>query len=392
MAKPFPKFGPYNVIADTNALRSQDSRKLVSGGFEEALVELRKLTTIQLYIPNVVIGELAYQKFEIVAAAIESANSKLNLLGEIIGAQRQTVCSVEQAKKIIQKKYNAWCKVTNARRFVPKVQQAKWNKIVEDAVWRISPFERSEDRKHEKGFRDRVVLEAVIQLCSSTSNETVLLTEDGLLSKAASGCGAKNLTVLPRLADFTSRVRLLKEKETKEWIDSLFAEAGREFYAKDKADCLYWKEKIPDQINARVEDLVPPPSDPFLAILEPKTWERQTEERITLGTTQYEKSVEGRFQWKTDVKSAAAFSGKSMLDMLQENIRISTFAVHWSSHAADVAEIKDAKIEKIVLAGRQMIPDTAEARSQWALPAKPIIAPTIADMLVSLRLPSTPSK
>ena len=70
MAKPVPKFGPYNVIADTNALYALDSRKLVSVGFETALTELRGLAIVHLYIPDVVIGELAYQKFQFVTAAI----------------------------------------------------------------------------------------------------------------------------------------------------------------------------------------------------------------------------------------------------------------------------------------------------------------------------------
>ena len=83
MAKPFPKFGPYNVVADTNALRAQDSRKLVSSGFETALTELRKLATVQLHIPDVVIGELAYQKFEMAVAAIDTIVTNTRLLGEI---------------------------------------------------------------------------------------------------------------------------------------------------------------------------------------------------------------------------------------------------------------------------------------------------------------------
>lgn len=391
MGKPYPKFGPYNIIADTNALRAQDSRKLVSAGFEAALAELRKLTTIQLFVPDVVIGELAYQKFEMASAAIEAINSKLNLLGETTGARRPTVCSAEQAKRMIQKRYSVWCKANNVRRHVSKVRQATWNKIVQDAVWRNPPFEPDEDRKHEKGFRDRVVLEAVVQLCSSATSETVLLTEDGLLSKAVSNCSPKNLTIVPRLEDFTSRVRLLKEKETKEWIEALFSEAKRAFYAKDKPDCLYWKEKIHQQISARQDDLLPPPST---SILDPRTWERQTDERITLGTTQYEKREAARFFWKTDVKSAAAFSGKTLLDTLQESIRISTFAVRWSSQADNDAEIKDAKIESIALAGRQMISDTAEARTQWTLPAKPAPTPPALSVIEEILkgLPSTTAK
>ena len=152
-----------------------------------------------------------------------------------------------------------------------------------------------------------------------------------------------------------------------------FSEAARAFYAEDKPNCIYWANKIPDQITARVADLLPPPSDAgVLALLEPKTWERQSEERITLGTTQYEKVAAHRYYWKTEVKSAAAFSGKGLADLLHENIRVSTFAVRWSSQVNDVAEVSDVKFESIELAGKQMIPDTAEARTDWSLPAKPV--------------------
>jgi hypothetical protein len=399
MAKPYPKFGPYNIIADTNALYAQDSRKLVSGGFEVALTELRTLASVQLYIPDVVIGEMAYQKLQMAAAAIASVNGQLNILNLLTGTKQPTICSTEQAKKKILKRYADWRKSVNAQRFIPNIKQTAWNKIVEDAIWRIPPFEHSDDKKHEKGFRDRVVLESVIQMCSKNANQTVLLCEDGLLTKAAGVCGAKNLTIVPRLEDFTSRVRLLKEKETKEWGESLFAEAKREFYDKDKPDCFYRREKVYKRILERSGDLTPPEDNTFVGILGPKTWERQAEERITLGTTQYEKHEAGRYYWKTEVKSAAAFSGQGLLSSPFENIRISTFAIRWSSQVNSDAEIKDVKFENIALVGKQMILDTIEARSQWSLPAKPVpvlpatpVTPSLADMLANLSLPTTPPK
>lgn len=61
MAKALPKIGPYEIIADTNALFAQDPRKLVSSGFEGALSELRKIVQIHLHIPHTVLGELAYR-------------------------------------------------------------------------------------------------------------------------------------------------------------------------------------------------------------------------------------------------------------------------------------------------------------------------------------------
>src|SRR6266516_1448738 len=150
MGKPLPKFGPYTIIADTNALYPRDQRKLVSANFEKALAEMRKLATVQLIIPHVVIGELAYQRYVLAKAAIEVANNKLRVLAEVTGVSQPKLCSIEQAKKKILKRYDAWRKAVSGRRFAPKVKQSVWSRVVEDAVWRIPPFEHSEDGKHEK--------------------------------------------------------------------------------------------------------------------------------------------------------------------------------------------------------------------------------------------------
>jgi len=374
MAKPLPKFGPYTVIVDTNALYTPEPRKLVSSKFESSLVELRKLATAHLIIPRVVIGELVYQKFLWAKAAVEATDRKLDGLEELTGASRPKILSVEQARSRIVKRYQVWCKSVAARQFAPTIKQVVWNSIVDDAVWRVPPFEHSDDGKHEKGFRDRVVLESLLQHCTNLAHETVFLSEDGLLKSAVTSRNIKNLVVHPRLEDFTSRVRLLKEKAEEEWVETFFAEATRAFYDKDNRDCFYWKEKIFQRIAERSEDLQPPPVDPIMAILEPSTWDKQTDERITLGTTQFEKHEAARVFWKTDVKAAAAFSGKGLLGTAQEKIRISTFAVRWSSQSNNEAEIRDAKFEGIALGGRQMIPDVPEARTQWNLPAKPMPA------------------
>jgi len=218
--------------------------------------------------------------------------------------------------------------------------------------------------------------------------------EDGLLSKAAGDCGAKKPNCCARLEDFTSRVRLQKEQAVSEFVESLFAEATREFYSKDKPDCFYWREKIHKRIVERAADLIPPPDETdFLDLIGPKTWERQTEERITLGTTRFEKHEAPRFFWKTEVKSAAAFSGKGFLDIVTENIRVSIFAVRWTSQVSVSAEstnITDVRFEDISLVSKQMLLDTAESRKQWSLPAKPVpIAPALAD--ISQNPPSTTS-
>lgn len=379
MGKLLPKFGPYTIIADTSALYPRDGRKLVSSRFEKALAELREFAAVHLIIPNVVIGELAYQRYVYAKQALEVANSKLGLFAEVTGTTQPKLCSAELAKRRILKRYDTWCKTMTVRRFAPKVKQATWNGIVEDAIWRIPPFEHSQDSKHEKGFRDRVVLEAVLQSCSTSGSETVFLCDDGVLKSAILSRGLKNLTVVPRLEDYASRIRLLKEKAAKEWVSDMFDAAAKEFYADDNADCLYWRAKIPEQIGSRTADLLPPPATNGIstALFEPRVWERQSQEHVTLGTTQFEKSEKGQIEWKTEVSFAAVFSGKGFLDIPVENIRISTFSVHWSSRVTEAAEIHDAKVERIELVGKQMILDTPDSRNQWSLPAKAVPLPLL---------------
>lgn len=371
MAKAFPLFGPYNIVADTNALWSQDERKLVSTGFENALVELRKVGSVHIYIPEVVIGELVYQKFEAATMAIQKATSELRRLSQITGRSSPTICSEDVAKKLIHKKYADWCKANEARRFRPKIRQVNWNKIVEDAIWRVAPFQRSEDRKHEKGFRDRVVLESVIQLSAKNTNETVLLTDDKFLAKAAVALQAKHLSVVPRLEDFTSRVRLRKESETKEWVNALFEAASVAFYAANNPNSLYVREKVYDQLVAHIQDPLPE-VDPILSILQPKHWVSQTEEHAKIVTTRFDGNVGERYQWKTIATLAAAVSGKGILDTFIENIRISTFDVHWSSRHSHTNEILDSRVERVSLAGRHFLDDTTETRAEWSVPPKPV--------------------
>lgn len=198
----------------------------------------------------------------------------------------------------------------------------------------------------------------------------------------------QNITIVPRLEDYESRIRLLKEKATKEFVDELFAAATKEFYAEDRATCLYRREKIFELLSARATDLLPPPGNTFL---EPNIWERQTNEQTTLGTTRFEKTENKQCRWKTEVSLAAAFSGKALLDVPVEKIGVSAFAVYWSSRITPEAEIQEAKLEKIDLIDKRMIFDTIESRKEWSLPSKPAPFPqTFAEMLknISFKIPN----
>lgn len=370
MAKVLPKIGPYDVIPDTNALFAQDPRKLVSGGFESALLELRKITQVNLYIPHTVLGELAYRKYSTAANSHESATQNWNTIANITGLRPPRAVSNAVLKTKIIRRYQAWLKSVKGKQLKPRMAQRTWEKLLHDAIWRNAPFEHSDDTKHEKGFRDRVIFESVAQFRARTGNEIVFLCNDGRLREAVTRSGFSQLVVLPRLEDFASRVRLMKDNAEKAWVDELFSAASTEFYREGNAECFYYRAKVYESILTRTEDLTPP-GQSLSHLLNPATWERKTDERITLGTTQFERYSDGRALWVTEVKSAAAFAGKNIIDLLNEEIRVSTFTVRWSSLVTENAEVSDPRLEAIEFKERVMFSDTREERMKWSLPEKP---------------------
>jgi hypothetical protein len=380
MPKVLPKLGPYEIIPDTNALFARDSRKLVSGGFETALAELRKIAPVNLRIPRVVLGEMAYQKFFAALSALQSAEQNLSTIHLVTGEKPQRLPSRDQIKKSILRRYDEWLNSIGGHILKPRIAQRTWEKVVDDAIWRVAPFEHSEDSKIEKGFRDRVVLESVIQFCKTTENEVVLLCKDGQLVDGMSACGIKSLSIHPRLEDFASRVRLMKDSAEKEWVNELFQAATREFYEKDNPECIYYRGKVYEPISAKTSDSVVPNSA-LGSLVSPANWERKTDERLTIGTTRFEKNHDGRWVWNTDVKSAAAFAGKDFLDLVHESIRITTFSVKWTSVISKTAEIRESKLEAVEIKDRQLVTDNGEERVKWSLPPKPDIGRSLLDLL-----------
>jgi len=381
MAKVLKNMPTYEVIPDSNALFAIDPRKLVSGGFESALAELRRIAPVNLHIPQVVLGELAFQKWAAAEAAIRSANKNLSTLSATTGCKAPALPSPETARRCIKRRYAQWCTGVQASVLRPKIRKQEWERMVEDAVWRVSPFERSEDGKHEKGFRDRVIFESIEQFCRHAANEVIVLCQDGLLTERLKQCGAK-LSVFPRLEDFASRVRLMKEQEVSAWVNELFAAANAAFYSESDPECVYTRNKVGDALLAKASDLEPPLGSIGLLSLGPKAWKRVTDEKITIVATRFQKRDNDRWKWTTELKVAAAFSGKDVLDLLHEQIRVSTFAASWSCAVSTAAEIKDARLEEISFKERQMHNDTPEERQKWSLPAKPTSFPWLDSLKV----------
>lgn len=129
-----------------------------------------------------------------------------------------------------------------------------WVRLVSDAAFRRAPFQAGEK---EKGFRDALVLEAFIQLVSSSpttasSCRIGLVSGDDLLRTAAVArtAQAQNVHVLESIEALKGLINTLGSAVDEQFIAALQPRAGKLFYKPADKDTLYYRWGIHDQLKA----------------------------------------------------------------------------------------------------------------------------------------------
>ncbi len=65
------------------------------------------------------------------------------------------------------------------------MNQQTWSSIVDKALWRVPPFEPSDDGKHEKGFRDALIMASVMEFAKGNPElACAFISDDNLLREA----------------------------------------------------------------------------------------------------------------------------------------------------------------------------------------------------------------
>ena len=139
------------------------------------------------------------------------------------------------------------------------IQKVPWETVVENAVLRLPPFQAGDK---EKGFRDAMILECLVQLVKSSpvrlrkTCRIALVTSDGLLQEAAKKrlAGRGNVRILGSNEELSSLINTVASSVTEEYVAPLKKTAHALFYTRGNKDSLYIKYDVFSAIKTKISD------------------------------------------------------------------------------------------------------------------------------------------
>lgn len=383
-----PKF---LIVPDTNILWYEDKSYAVNPLFEQFINDNKSLASLELIIPDMVKQELLFQQTTSALKALEKINENVSLISQITRSQHKLSITRDQIKKQIESKFDSWISLNKASVAKTPYEIIDLNKVCYKAVWHLPPFTFDpKNNDNEKGFRDAIILETVIDLSNKKKSDCVLvfLCNDVLLKKTALEIIKKDKTFLcyETLPDFGSYLRLTKEKLTNEFIEAISARAERKFYTLNDPKCLFNRTNIGLTIAKDYESDINNPSEEKYNLLSSLTqkndgsiWKPSNIGNWWLPKPEFEK-IEGthEYHWKSiltmtrnfrKVSSKNISEKKRLLDLLDVNNKtlFLHFNILWKSIVKNDGRFYNIELEKIELSNKEFRYATQEEMISYSI-------------------------
>lgn len=243
------------VIVDTNILWHDNKEYVVDPDFDHFWTKEKVEFPMKLHIPEVVIGELLFQQTTSAQNALRKANDEIGRISKVTGQRYSEVVSNQKIRKQVEARMNSWVNGVGAVVLTTPIKTINWAEVLENAIWRIEPFTKNpKEPKHEKGFRDAMILETVSSATyqNLSQNSIAFICEDHALRSATDQrLGAnKNFSTYECLSDFVSFISLTKENLTKEFVKSIMARARDKFYNLKDKESLFYRDRFYEKLSA----------------------------------------------------------------------------------------------------------------------------------------------
>lgn len=280
------------VIFDTNAIFTESAAHLLKREVADLIranlghADVR----IRWFVPSIVVHERQYQMQQNGFALLSSIEKIERVLGHNLNITEQVV--VDRVARIVEQE------IADLQLEVLDVDTANvdWPNVIVSAAYRRPPFERGEK---EKGFRDAVILEAILQLVAKNPTtpkvcRIVIVTRDGLLSDAARSrtAGASNVRILTDLEELKGLINTLVSEVSEEFVSGIHDAAANYFFEKDDEDTLYYRERI----NERIATELPAQYEE-----RPKGSDGRDLQKILIGGTRFKQKTGQRVHWVTRI-------------------------------------------------------------------------------------------
>lgn len=369
------------VVTDTNILWHGDKSKVVNPEFENFWTANLNLIEMQLIIPQVVKGELLFQHTTSAIKAFNKSKENIVLLNAITEGQFKNRISEEKIRKRVEDRFEQWFKSKGAVIHPTPVSNINWETLIEASIWRQAPFSMDPDNESEKGFRDALILETVLDVCKSHEKQVAFVCNDSLLRETANTkrTANPNLAVYESLPQFASYIKLTQEELTGAFVKSILERAREKFYSRNDSECLYQRGsvvgKIREQFESEFKIFDAAGSTLLTGQLFPgEAWKPSNEEKRWISGTQFE-SLKGdrEFHWSTRVSFVQLFKNESTSSLVaslllgQEKLRVLEFKVLWKANIKADARFHDCTVENIEFSGRRFDAPTNEDVQRFGL-------------------------
>jgi hypothetical protein len=255
----------YTVYFDTNTAYSKRPSDPVSPKIIKSIESARKVTTVDVRVPEVVFEELIYQQFKIASSAVENLQKNSETLRVVCGRSALEAPTSDTIEAGIRAQFDRLCDEHSISKLETPYEKIDWKSVVSDSSWRRSPFEKpkSEDDLAEKGFRDRMILETVKHDVATIENGVIVfISADNLLrasfeNQVTSNC---SIEVYSEFDEFVGHLGLLAKTKSEQHTKEVLAKVSKVFYDPEDPNCVVLSQGVLQHLTDEyAEDMTRPP-------------------------------------------------------------------------------------------------------------------------------------
>jgi len=249
------------VIPDTSVLYSDDKTFLVNRSFNEFWESYGREYDFKLLVPVVVKGEILFRCFKSAYEASKRVKESLEKITRITGFKYYKSIDASKIKRQLNTKFNKWLRSLRGKLLPLPVDEIDWSAVVRKSIWREETFEaKNGNIKYEKGFRDCLILETVVNFCNSCNNnseftdmKTAFLVNDGVLRESAVSRLRSNPTfsVYDTIDNFRSYLDFTKEERSNEFIEYVINKANLRFFNLNDRNSIYYRYDVRGQLKTK---------------------------------------------------------------------------------------------------------------------------------------------
>lgn len=353
---------PHLVVVDTNILWDKDKKLPASLAFDEFWKKNVTLLPIELHVPEVVFGELHFQQTTSALKALGNISENFIELSGITDSTYSHKCNEGKIRNQVKAKLEKWLKGHAGKLSPTPVEKIEWATVVDSAIWRKPPFTfDAKDKANEKGFRDALILETLVDVCDTASGDktVIFVCNDNLLRTTAEARlkASKKFLAFESLSDFEAYISLTQQKLTNEFVKVIQHHARKKFYTKSDQNCVYIRSQIADKIKAEYSSALTLQENfsgglSLLTSVGSSTQWKQLRRMIWIRSTQFTKLEGGReFHWSSRVEVATLYESESQLNKLLisalplvQKIQVVGFDIKWQANVKADGRFHDIQL------------------------------------------------